>query len=171
MTQRSCRVCLPARMSLLYIYKKAGDFKVSLKEHLNWVCRAQACDWWRLKGRRRRKNVWLSRQEMCPSLARVFPETTGLSSSQLEYVGGDHVAVTVRMKPQHHADAQKLVQCTSAWNFKLLLFRMNVHKNLQSLWSFSSCVVNLTFSTGSLQILKLLITIHGRERLKNMYRL
>ena len=34
--------------------------------------------------------------------ANTFPETAGLSSYRLEYVGADHIAVTPRMKPLHH---------------------------------------------------------------------
>lgn len=73
--------------------------------HLRWTtCVGQ--QWGRLKGNRNRQQqvFWLSRQETSPSPA--------LSSFRLEYVGADHIAVTVRMKSLcHRVIARKKKWC------------------------------------------------------------
>lgn len=88
---------------------------------------------------------WLSRLETWPSSARIFPETAGLSSCRLEYVGTAPTAVTPRMKLLRHTDVPEMVQCHIFLKFKWLSFWMIAHtqkNNFQShVWCYSSEVI------------------------------
>ena len=124
----------------------------------------------------------LSRLETWPSSARIFPETAGLSSCRLEYVGTAHTAVTPRMKPLRHTDVPEMVQCHIFLKFKWLSFWMIARtkkkkkkKNFQShVWYYSSEVIIVAdwkFYMDVLQIyelLKCLMRVHASGRLANV---